>query len=414
MNRLDDFFEETWQFYRKPLNNYTKTIVRRYDDYLVRKKIVREEIAKETKKIGLNKQIILPTYPPLPKEKPVFTKPKRIAFIHEDVGHITGGRYYTYFIISALLELGHEVTVYSNKKAVFSHEFDGYKKPNFKIVTQNASQLAMIKIPEADVFMGSPIHGAMSAIKNAQKYNKPCFVLIFDPFPMMNKFIGKRKYIGWQHLVKDLRESDTDVISLCNETSKYIYDWLKKTQDKVHPLYPCINSAELSKVKEQKREKYALFISRLTSHKRFQDVVIACKRANIKLKVISSINGINAQEVVKKQNANSLVEFHLRVNDKKKFEMIKQASVVINGSIFEGFGIYVAEAIACGTPFVGYDYITFREIRDYAGAKNIYLAKPKNIDNLTSKLKLAIKEENFQKPSNMFDFERMVERLSGI
>lgn len=409
--RLNDFFDETWRKYRKPLKNFEKSIVRQYDEYLLRKWIIKPPQEIKTYNKGV---IVLPAYPPPAVDKPIFKNPKKIAFIHEDVGHITGGRYYAYFMISALLELGHDVTIYSNRRAVFSHEFDQYKKPKFKIVSQTASQLATADIPESDVYIGSPIHGGMNAIKQAKKYNKPAYVLIFDPFPMMDKYIGKREYTGWTHLVKGLRETDTQIISLCNETSKYIYDWLGKDQKEVHPVYPCINSIILDQVKDQKREKYALFISRLVKHKRFQDCVKACAENDIKLKVIASVNGIKekAQEYVKKYNAD--VEFHLRVDDKTKFEMIKSASVVINGSMFEGFGMYVAEAVACGTPFVGYDYPTFREIRDYARAENIYLAKMQDTDDLSKKLKQALEEKKFAKPSKEFHFEKMITRLKDI
>lgn len=410
--RIDDFFDETWRKYRKPLKNFEKSIVRQYDKYLLREGIIKppqQEVKTYNKGV-----IVLPAYPPPAVDKPVFKDPKKIAFIHEDVGHITGGRYYAYFIVSALLELGHDVTIYSNRKAVFSHEFDQYKKPKFKIVSQTASQLATADIPESDVYIGSPIHGGMNAIKQAEKHNKPAYVLIFDPFPMMDKYIGKREYVGWTHLIKDLRETDTQIISLCNETSKYIYDWLGKDKDQVHPLYPCINSIILDQTQETNRERYALFISRLVAHKRFQDCVKVCAENNIKLKVIASVNGIKgkAQEYVKQHSAD--VEFHLKVADKTKFEMIRKAAVVINSSVFEGFGMYVAEAIACGTPFVGYDYPTFREIRDYARAENIYLAKMKDTNDLSQKLAQALGENKFAKPSNEFHFEKMVERLKDI
>lgn len=410
-NRLEKFYDECWQFYRKPIGNFTKTIVRKYDKYLIANGYIKEE---KQLKSHTGKVICLPSYPPPPRANSVFDKPKNIAFIHEDVGHITGGRYYAYFIISALLELGHNVTLYSNRKAVFSNEFDKYKKPNFKIVSKTASQLATAKIPKADIYIGSPIHGAMSAIKYAVRYDKPCFVLIFDPFPMMDKFMGKRSYIGWEKLVKGIRKNDVDIISLCNETSKYIFEWLNKKEDKVHPLYPCINSILFNETAEQKREHYALFISRLVKHKKFEDVVFACKKADVKLKVISSVNAIEAQRIVKKYDMQNNVEFHLRVDDKKKFEMIRQSSAVINGSIFEGFGMYVAEAITCGTPFVGYSYPTFREIADYASADNIYLARSKDKEDLAKNLILALKEKKFRKTSDLFFFERMVERLKGI
>jgi glycosyltransferase involved in cell wall biosynthesis len=94
--------------------------------------------------------------------------------------------------------------------------------------------------------------------------------------------------------------------------------------------------------------------------------------------------------------------------------MIFNAKAVINGSIFEGFGMYVAEAIACGVPYVGYDYPTFREIRDFSGAENIYLAKHRNVRDLRVKLKQALDEGKYANPSNAFDFERMVERLRHL
>jgi glycosyltransferase involved in cell wall biosynthesis len=410
-NRLEDFFEETRKFYRRPIPKFSKTMVRRYDKYLIDKGLIQKEIRVKDQ---VGKTIVMPAYPPPPRKNLLFKEPKNIAFIHEDIGHITGGRYYTYFIISALLELGHKVTVYSNRRAVFSHEFDFYKKPEFKIVSQTASQLATAKIPKSDLYIGSPIHGAMSAIKQGQRYNKPALALIFDPFPMMDKYIGKRNYVGWEKLVKDLKNTDTEIISLCNETSKYIYSWLNKKQDQVHPVYPCINSKILEGVENYKRKNHALFISRLVKHKRFEDVVIACKNANIKLKVIASVNGIEAQKIVKKHNMQNNVVFHLRVADEEKFKMIKQAGVVINGSVFEGFGMYLAEAIACGTPFVGYDYPTFNEIRDYAKATNVYLARSKDVDDLSRQLSLAIKEQNFTNPNDAFEFEKMIERLKDI
>jgi glycosyltransferase involved in cell wall biosynthesis len=76
--------------------------------------------------------------------------------------------------------------------------------------------------------------------------------------------------------------------------------------------------------------------------------------------------------------------------------------------------MFVAEAIACGTPFVGYDYPTFREIRDYSKASTIYLAKFGNSNDLSAKLKQALEEKKFLEPSKEFHFEKMITRLKDI
>ena len=402
--RLEKFYDETWGFYRKPLKGFTKTIVKRYDEFLKKNELLIDEpILKEVEKSV--SQVF---------KTPILSTPKKIAFIHEDVGHLTGGRYYAYFIIAALMELGHEVTVYSNKKAVFSEEFSDYKKPGFKVIAQTTGELDNIDV-QADVYMGSPIHGAYAAVRLGMKYKKPSFALIFDPFPMMERYLGKRAYPGWSPLLSKIKKSNTFIISLCNETKKEIHDWLGVPENKIFPVYPCINSQVLdSKKRTFKRQKYALFISRLVNHKRFEDCVIACKKVGIKLKVISSVNAINAQNIVKRHDMEKQVEFYLRVDDTTKFDMIAKSSVVINGSIFEGFGMFVSEAISTGTPFVGYDYPTFREQVEYSGAKNIYLAKPQSRKDLAQKLQQALDEKKYEKPSRAFHFEEMVDTLKEI
>lgn len=412
MSRLEDFFEETWQFYRQPLKAFTKTIVKRYDEYLVRKGLLNttsklQTIIQEPKEIKLEK------YPPK-KKSSIFDGKKKIAFIHEEVGHVSGGRYYSYFIISALMEMGHDVTVYTNRKPVFSDDFELYKKPKVKIAASVGSKLSGIDC-KADIYVGSPAHGVEAAIRLGKKYNKPSVALIFDPIPMAKKYANEGKWPGFERMIKQIRENEVHIISLCNETTKWICPWLKKTPDNVHPLYPCLNSRVYkTKKRNYKREKYAVFVSRIVPRKRFEDIVKAVKISNIPLKVITTIDLRGAQAIVKKHNATKLIDFYIGLDDSGKFDMIRKSSVMINASIFEGFGMYFAEAIMTGTPFVGYEYPTFTEIAEYAGADNIYLAKPKDYKDLSKKLDQAIKENKTAKQSDMFDFDKMVERLKNI
>lgn len=410
MGRLDDFYEEAWQFYRKPIKGFSRSLIRRYDKFLVDRGLL-----DSTSKLVIKtpSEIQLEKYPPKSTTN-ILSKPKKIAFIHEEVAHVSGGRYYSFFLISALLEMGHSVTVYTNRKPVYSEDFEKYKKPKFRIVASVGSQLVSAEA-KADLYIGSPIHGAIAAIKLAKKYNKPAFTLVFDPVPMVRKYSNERGWTAFDKLAKMTKESDAKILSLCNETTKWICSWLNKRPEEVYPVYPCINSKVLDEKKRNfKRQKYAIFISRIVDRKRFEDTIKAIKKAGVKLKVITTLGGSSAQEIVKKHKATKLVDFHIGVDDATKFDMIRKSSVVINSSIFEGFGMYVAEAVATGTPFVGYDYPTFREIEEYSGAKNFYFAKPKDYKDLSKKLDKALEEKKIGKQSDMFDFERMVERLGNI
>jgi glycosyltransferase involved in cell wall biosynthesis len=231
----------------------------------------------------------------------------------------------------------------------------------------------------------------------------------------MEKYLGRKRYAGWDRLIENIRNSDTKIINLCNSTSQYIYKWLNKTKEQVITIYPCINSKVLdSKQRTYNKENYVVFISRLVKHKRFNDVVYAVSKTNTKLKVISSVNAIRASDIVRRHKMKDRVEFHIKADDSVKFDIITNSSGVINGSIFEGFGMYAAEAIACGVPFIGYDYPTFREIKEYTKVDNFYLAESKNRRDLKNKLQMALKHKRFNSPSKLFHFEEMIKKLKNI
>lgn len=405
MSKATIFIKEMERFYGRKLHPFNVYLLKKFEQYM---QTPEQKAAIETNQVVFTKHAL----PDLSNQQKINSKIK-IAVIHEDVGHMTGGRYYAYFIVAALIELGYDVTVYTNRMPVFGKEFNLYKKPKFEIISQTCEGLTKVDI-KADVYIGSPINGNVAAIKLGKKYNKPAFAIIFDPFNMMAKYIGKRQYRGWDELIPLLKQPQVNIISLCDTTSQYIYSWLDKKPAQVYPVYPCINSKVLTgKTRSIHRGDYVLFISRLVGHKHFEDVLQAVKRTKLRLKVISSVNAVRAQLIAKKYGMQGRVDFHLSVSDDEKFDMIFNAQAVINGSIFEGFGMYVAEAIACGVPFVGYDYPTFREIAKFAGVNNVYLATYKNVTSLFKTLKTALEAENYQPPSNKFDFEAMVARLAA-
>lgn len=282
------------------------------------------------------------------------------------------------------------------------------------IASKNAIGLQNLDI-RADVYIGSPISGAVCASNLGKKYGKPSYALIFDPFPMMERYLGKRQYIGWRRLIPTLKMNKTKIIALCETTKSYIMPWLNKTDDEVIVVRPCINSRHFESIKPSfNKNNYIVFISRLVKHKRFEDVLWAIKKNNIKLKVISSVNSIKAQQMAQAFGVNHLVDFHVNCSDEEKWQLIAGSKAVINGSIFEGFGMFVAEAITCGVPFVGYQYPTFQEIQRVAQVNNIYLARFKSRIDLNNKLRIAL-QENKQLPINKaFYFEQTIRDMEFI
>lgn len=335
-----------------------------------------------------------------------------IVFLTEDTQHITGGRYYSWWLATALKAAGHKVIIYTNRTPIFIDEFKDYPQPEIRVVR---------KIDRVDVkakmYVGSPIVGSETACKLGNKYQRPVYVEVFDPFPMMEKYRGQHNWQGWDTLIEEMKNPRVNIISLCRTTTPWIKGWLNKTNEQVKEVYPCINSIERDKTPKPKAKKnWVTFVSRLDHHKKLDHVLDAIKETDCELQVITSIDGIGFEKMVAERGMQNQVKIHKLINDRDKFEIIKKSRAVINGAIFEGFGMWLTEALAAGVPCVCYDYPTFNEIVSKLPKKEnlTYFAEYNNPEDLKAKLKQALEEGKTGPGTSNFDFEAMVSRVKEV
>lgn len=67
------------------------------------------------------------------------------------------------------------------------------------------------------------------------------------------------------------------------------------------------------------------------------------------------------KKLSKELGINSKIKFYGFVDEKKKFELLGKAHILINPSVREGWGLVNIEAAASGTPVVGYDVVGVRD-----------------------------------------------------
>lgn len=392
----DKYISRQERLYNRNLKSLTKFLIRDFAEYATREMGLQYNIKKNAQ---------------LPQSPKLQGNNLKIAFICEEIGHLTGGRYYAWFVCLALCELGYDVTFYTNQQPTYFNEFKEYKLPKVEIV---ANRIALEDLDVyADLYISAPLHGNIGCARLAQKYNKPAYCMIFDPSPFMIEFLGY-PYSGWEKAISVLKPADVQILSLCETTALYIPEWLNKRQDQIHPLYPCINSRELVKTRATVREDYVLYVSRIVKHKKFEDVLYAVKQAGVRLKVISSNDNVGSEKLIKKFGLQKKVEFFHKLSDFEKFNLMKGASAVISASVFEGFGMWAAEAVATGTPLVCYEFPTIREIEGNTGATNFYFAKYDQREDLAEKLKQCLEEKKFSEPSHFFDFDNLITRVKSI
>jgi len=131
-----------------------------------------------------------------------------------------------------------------------------------------------------------------------------------------------------------------------------------------------------------------VFVGRIAKEKGVFDLLETWRKVvkvkeNAKLLIIGS--GVELQPLKREIAFFCLKENVLirgRCGDMELYSLLKQSKIFVFPSIFEGWGISVAEALACGLPVVAYDIPALREI--FGKCKSVFLVPVKNIDGLAS------------------------------
>jgi len=338
----------------------------------------------------------------------------RIAVLSQQVRHYTGGRYYCYQLACALGELGHDVTLYVDRPVPFRMDFDAYRQP--RIVVKSLWSLS--DIPQHDLFIGLPMLGAEAACRLSVRYEVPAVVCILDVLPLMSKYRGDRspalRENFWAGMLAQIRHADAYVFVLAEHNRRPCAAWCGIPMERVFTVYPAVNDRVIDSLPTTERKYRACFISRLEPHKKFPHVVDAVKPLGIHLDVVTA----KAEEsLVRRRDMQGYVTFHRGVPDKKKFEIISQSLCLISASIWEGFGMFLIEALACATPVVCYSFPVFHEIVDGSEYERyVYFARHGDRQDLSAQIMKCLKE-NFAgrfKRDSRFGMNQMMLALAGI
>jgi glycosyltransferase involved in cell wall biosynthesis len=133
-----------------------------------------------------------------------------------------------------------------------------------------------------------------------------------------------------------------------------------------------------------------VFVGRISKEKGIFDLVeiwkkVVRNRKNAKLLVIGS--GVELVALKEKIAAAGLEEnFLIRglCSDIELYSLLKTSRVFIFPSLFEGWGIAVAEALACGLPVVAYDIPALKEV--FGSCTNVFLVSVGDIERMTQKV----------------------------
>jgi len=183
-----------------------------------------------------------------------------------------------------------------------------------------------------------------------------------------------------------IKRSDT-----CIAVSKFTANFLVINgvlKDKIFVNGNGVKVDYIDSIKVEEGKIYdGIFVGRIARDKGIFDLIeswkkLVAKKSGSKLVVIGS--GPDFSELKKTIESIELggtVIIKGRCSDESMYHLMKASRVFILPSLFEGWGISVAEALACGLPVICYDIPALREV--FSECDSVFFVKPGDVNMLT-------------------------------
>lgn len=154
-----------------------------------------------------------------------------------------------------------------------------------------------------------------------------------------------------------------NVITVSEQSQKDIAHFFKRNTERTPVFFNGIDT-ELFRPLATTRETNVNILTTSSSDQPLKGLHILLEAFNqiqfshpeLKLNIIGSLkeNSPN-REFIDKHSLNDRIVFHSRISDLELVEKYNQASIVVCPSMYEGFGLPAAEALACGRPVISSD-----------------------------------------------------------
>ncbi len=219
-----------------------------------------------------------------------------------------------------------------------------------------------------------------------------------------------------------------EIITVSDQTKNALTQNYNVKPEKVNVVYGGVDPSYIDSIDTNGKYKNSIiFVGRLAPHKHVDDLINVLKLLkehfkDIHLKIIGKgIEKNNLIKLVNDLNLNDHIDFLSDLEYSEVIREMKKSNILVLPSTREGFGMVLAEANACNIPVVAYKSGGVVEVIE--DGKNGFLVEPRNVDELSKKIRLLLENENIarkmgeegrKKVEKYFDWEKIVEEIIKI
>lgn len=321
-----------------------------------------------------------------------------IALLLDNAHTYTGGGFYTWTLAKVLSgRFSCDVWLFVDTITPI-YDIDDTRPHNLHVVyDEDLKQACWNPLGKFDLVIGTPPALGPATIEGAKKCGAQSAVILYEtPNYIAEYRQGLDTEDAYWDSYKQAAVDANFVIAISKTVKRKAYQWLpilKQGISRVYTIPPYIRSDVANEVlpplakriSAKHRTDSIVIISRNMAYKEIASAIAAISK--IKRKIMIHVIGSDTNKLYKSleqllENSLTSITCHEEITERKKWELIGEAKALVHPSIFEGFGIPVAEAMYACVPVIAHKlevfqdqfedhpfyYSTDRELRDVVRA----------------------------------------------
>ena len=331
--------------------------------------------------------------------------------------NIDGRMLYNSGIGRCLREILKEIVIIDKNIKVFLYcQFADYER-FINEYSINSEQVSFKNNNSSIYSIKEQLLGSLISIKNTDNgifyyphYNLPYIIPKNSVFTIHDftqfkfpEYFGKSRIRFAKFILNNAVKKARKIIVVSNATALDFYKYFPEFKAKVEVVHNGL-SDKFRKLGEQEKSiflkrtglvKYILFIGNNKSHKNIQGLVeafVEVKKEFEELKLLIISNGFEPKNIYSEKIIRDDIIVINNVSDEELVYYYNCACMLVLPSFYEGFGLPIIEAMACGCPVVASDLSSLPEICGDAAV----LVNPYNNKNIAEGIKILIKDTGFK------------------
>lgn len=323
----------------------------------------------------------------------------------------SGVSWYAFNLLKALFELDKEnqyLLFYNSSKKVDLPEFnqDNVKYVSFRYPNKlfNLS-LVLFGWPKVDKLIGGVDYFLVPNLHFISLSNQCKKIMVVHDL----SFIRFPEFFSWQmrlwhrlvlrgkilkqadYIIADSKNTKNDLINLLRITENIITVAYLGVDNRFKPVTPDDNRLGQIKLKYNLPDKFILYLGTLEPRKNIESIIEAYDSQNSDYYLLIGGNkGWKTKRIYELAQENDKIKLLGYIDEKDKPILYNLATCLIYPSYYEGFGLPLLEAMACGCPVIAGNNSSQGEVVGQAGL----LVDPYNINEIKQGIELIL--NNYQ------------------